>query len=57
MTLMTRDQFISSLSELGHRVFVQGEQIASVPDHPISRPPAMAMAETYYQAEQEEMKS
>ena len=56
MALMTRDQYISSLSELDHRVFVQGERIASVPDHPISRPPAMAMAETYYQAEQEELK-
>jgi 4-hydroxybutyryl-CoA dehydratase/vinylacetyl-CoA-Delta-isomerase len=57
MTLMTRNQYLSSLSELDHRVFVQGEKIASVPDHPISRPPAMAMAETYYQAEQPEMQS
>ena len=55
MALMTRDQYISSLSKLDHRIFIQGEQIESVVDHPISRPPAMAMAETYYQAEQEEM--
>jgi 4-hydroxybutyryl-CoA dehydratase/vinylacetyl-CoA-Delta-isomerase len=55
MPLMKRDRYISSLRELEHRVFVRGEQIKSVADHPISRPPAMAMAETYYQAEQEEM--
>jgi len=57
MALMTRDQYLSSLSELDHRVFIQGERIPSVIDHPISRPPAMAMAETYYQAEQEGMQS
>lgn len=57
MALMTREQYISSLSKLSHRVFIQGEEIASVTDHPISRPPAMAIAETYRQAEQEEMRS
>lgn len=57
MTLMTRDQYISSLRELSHSVFIQEKKIQSVADHPISRPPAMAMAETYYQAEQEETKS
>ncbi len=56
MALKTKEQYLSSLRELGHRVFIQGEKVASVPDHPISRPPAMAMAETYQQAEQEDMK-
>lgn len=57
MTLMTRDQYLSTLKELPHSVFIQEERVRSVVDHPISRPPAMAMAETYHQAEQEEMKS
>ena len=57
MPLMTKDQYISKLRKLDHRVFIKGEEIKSVVDHPISKPPAMAMAETYYQAEQEEKKS
>ncbi len=56
MALMTKEQYLSSLRELDHRVFIQGEVVQSVPDHPISKPPAMAMAETYQQAEQEDMK-
>ena len=56
MALMTKEQYLSSLRGLGHRVFIQGEKVESVPDHPISGPPAMAMAETYQQAEQEDMK-
>ena len=57
MTLMTRDRYLSTLKELPHSVFIQEERVRNVVDHPISRPPAMAMAETYHQAEQEEMKS
>jgi len=57
MALMTKEQYLSSLRGLGHRVFIQGEKVDSVPDHPISKPPAMAMAETYQQAEQEDMKA
>ena len=57
MTLMTRDNYLSTLKELPHSVFIQGERVESIADHPISRPPAMAMAETYHQAQQEEMKS
>ena len=56
MALMTKEQYLSSLRGLDHRVFIQGETVQSVPDHPISKPPAMAMAETYQQAEQEDMK-
>jgi 4-hydroxybutyryl-CoA dehydratase/vinylacetyl-CoA-Delta-isomerase len=57
VALMTKEQYLSSLRELDHRVFIQGDAVQSVPDHPISKPPAMAMAETYQQAEQEDMKS
>lgn len=57
MALMTGDQYISGLRGLGHHVFIQGEEIQDVTDHPISRPPAMALAETYFQAEHEELQS
>ena len=53
MTLMSRDEYLSSLSRLDHRAYIQGQVVSSVPDHPISRPGAMAMAETYNQAEQD----
>ncbi len=51
MSLMTKEQYLSTLRELRHRVFIQGTRVESVPDHPISKPPAMAMAETYARAE------
>ena len=57
MALMTMEQYLSTLRELDHTVFIQGEKIESVVEHPISKPPAMAMAETYYRAEQEDSKS
>ncbi|MBU0698611.1 MAG: 4-hydroxybutyryl-CoA dehydratase, partial [Proteobacteria bacterium] len=57
MTLMTKEAYLSSIRKLNHRVFIQGERVESVPDHPISRPPVMALAETYLQAEQEDLKS
>ena len=57
MAIKTKDQYVSTLKKLDHRVFIQGEEISSVVDHPISGPPAMAMAETYTHAEQEETKS
>ncbi len=56
MALMTKEQYITSVRELDHRVFIQGERVESVPDHPISGPPAMAMAETYQQTEQPDTK-
>jgi 4-hydroxybutyryl-CoA dehydratase/vinylacetyl-CoA-Delta-isomerase len=56
MPLMTKDDYLSTLKNLKSRIFIQGKQLSNVLDNPISRPPAMAMAETYYQAEQEEMK-
>jgi 4-hydroxybutyryl-CoA dehydratase/vinylacetyl-CoA-Delta-isomerase len=57
MTLMTGDHYLASLGQLGHQVFIQGQKIQDVTEHPISRPPAMAMAETYFQAEQDPMKA
>jgi 4-hydroxybutyryl-CoA dehydratase/vinylacetyl-CoA-Delta-isomerase len=56
MPLMTKDDYLSTLKNLKSRIFIQGKPLSNVLDNPISRPPAMAMAETYYQAEQEEMK-
>jgi 4-hydroxybutyryl-CoA dehydratase/vinylacetyl-CoA-Delta-isomerase len=57
MALMTGDNYLASLKKLDHYVFIQGEKIQDVTSHPLARPPAMAMAETYLQAEQDEMKS
>jgi 4-hydroxybutyryl-CoA dehydratase/vinylacetyl-CoA-Delta-isomerase len=56
MTLMTKEAYVAGMRTFGHSVFVQGEKIQSVVDHPISKPPAMAMAETYCQAEQAEVR-
>jgi len=53
---MTRQEYLSSIDTLGHRVFVQGEEVRSVVHHPISKPSAMALAETYGQVEQENNK-
>ncbi|MBW1818420.1 MAG: 4-hydroxybutyryl-CoA dehydratase [Deltaproteobacteria bacterium] len=53
MALKTKEQYIDSIRDLAHRVFIQGEKTSSVVDHPIARPPAMAMAETYARAEDE----
>lgn len=57
MALMTKEQYLASLRGLDHWVYIQGEKVRSVPDHPISAPPAMAMAETYHQTDTEDMKS
>lgn len=56
MALMTKEAYLSSIRELDHRVFIQGERVDNIPDHPISGPPAMALAEIYQQAGQEDMK-
>ncbi|MCF8024495.1 MAG: 4-hydroxybutyryl-CoA dehydratase [Desulfobacteraceae bacterium] len=57
MTLKTREQYLDSIRNLGHRVYIQGEWVDSVPDHPISNPAAMAIAETYLKAQEEETKA
>ena len=50
MSLMSKEQYLESLSKLGHRVFIQGNQVVDVAKNPIAAPGAMAMAETYQQA-------
>ena len=57
MALLTGDKYLASLKALGRHVYIQGEKIRNVPDHPIAGPPAMAIAQTYYQAEQDKMRS
>jgi len=57
MALCAKDLYLASLRKFDNTVYIQGEKVQSVVDHPISGPPAMAMAETFYQAAQEDMKS
>ncbi|MFO7963428.1 MAG: 4-hydroxyphenylacetate 3-hydroxylase N-terminal domain-containing protein [Desulfobacterales bacterium] len=54
--MITKEEYLDSIRKLDHTVYIQGDRVESVVDHPISRPPAMAMAETYAQAEKEEKK-
>ena len=42
MALMTKEAYLSSIRKLDHRVFIQGEKVENIPDHPISGPPVMA---------------
>ncbi len=56
MALITKEQFLESITKLGHRVFIQGKQTPNVVENPISRPSSMAMAETYDQAGKGELK-
>ena len=51
MPLLSKEQYLASLRHLDHRVFIQGRRVESVPENPVSGPGAMAMAETYDQAE------
>jgi 4-hydroxybutyryl-CoA dehydratase/vinylacetyl-CoA-Delta-isomerase len=55
MALMTHDEYVASLRRLDHRVFIQGQKVDSVVDHPISKPAAMALGETYRCAGQPDM--
>jgi 4-hydroxybutyryl-CoA dehydratase/vinylacetyl-CoA-Delta-isomerase len=54
MPLKTKEDYLKSIRDLDHRVFIRGEKIGSIVDHPISGPAAMAMAETYHLAGQED---
>jgi len=53
MPMMNRDQYLDSLRSSDHSVYLLGKRLQNVVDHPISRPAAMAIAETYQQAEQD----
>ena len=52
MGMMTKEAYLSSIRDFNHSVFIQGERVSSIVDHPLSKPPAMAMAESFQQAEE-----
>lgn len=54
MPLMTRDEYIASLSRMKRRVFIMGEQVENPADHPLIRPSLNACAMTYELAERPE---
>jgi 4-hydroxybutyryl-CoA dehydratase / vinylacetyl-CoA-Delta-isomerase len=47
MALMTRDDYIASLRSLKRRVFIMGEEVDNLVDHPLVRPSLNACAMTY----------
>ncbi len=47
MTLMTREAYIESLRAMKRRVFVIGEEVENLVDHPLVRPSLNACAMTY----------
>jgi 4-hydroxybutyryl-CoA dehydratase / vinylacetyl-CoA-Delta-isomerase len=55
--VLTKEAYLQTIRGINHRVFIQGEVVENIVDHPISRPPAMALAETYAQAEKDENKA
>lgn len=54
--MISKEAYLQTIKKLGHRVFIQGKPVESIVDHPISRPPVMALAETYAQAEKDDEK-
>ncbi len=55
--MLTKEAYLQTIRGINHRVFIQGELVDNIVDHPISGPPAMALAETYAQAEKSESKA
>jgi 4-hydroxybutyryl-CoA dehydratase/vinylacetyl-CoA-Delta-isomerase len=47
MTMMTAEQYEASLRRLKRRVYLLGERVENVVDHPIIRPSMRAVAKTY----------
>jgi len=47
MTLMTKDEYIASLSRMKRRVFIMGQEVENAVDHPLVRPSLNACAMTY----------
>ncbi|MCJ7566976.1 MAG: 4-hydroxyphenylacetate 3-hydroxylase family protein [Anaerolineales bacterium] len=47
MALMARDEYIASLSRMKKRVFIMGQEVESLVDHPLVRPSLNACAMTY----------
>jgi 4-hydroxybutyryl-CoA dehydratase / vinylacetyl-CoA-Delta-isomerase len=54
MPLMTRDEYISSLRTMNKRVFIMGQKVENLVDHPLVRPSLNACAMTYELAQQPE---
>jgi len=54
MALMTRDDYITSLRGLERRVFIMGDEVDNLVDHPLVRPSLNACAMTYELAHQPE---
>ena len=54
MALMTRDDYVASLRGLKRRVFIMGEEVDNLVDHPLVRPSLNACAMTYELARQPE---
>jgi len=52
MALMTRGDYVASLSRMKKRVFIMGQEIEDVVDHPLVRPSLNACAMTYELAQQ-----
>ena len=47
MALMTRDDYIESLRAMNKRVFIMGQEVEDLVDHPLVRPSLNACAMTY----------
>ena len=54
MPLMTKDEYIASLRAMKRRVFILGERVENVVDHPLVRPSLNACAMTYELVQQPE---
>jgi len=54
MALMTKEEYIASLRALRRRVFIRGERVENVVEHPLVRPSLDACAMTYELAQQPE---
>ena len=52
MALMTSDDYVASLSRMKKRVFMMGQQVENLVDHPLVRPSLNACAMTYELAQQ-----
>jgi 4-hydroxybutyryl-CoA dehydratase/vinylacetyl-CoA-Delta-isomerase len=54
MALMTKADYIDSLKQMNKRVFIMGQEVEDVVDHPLVRPSLNACAMTYELAQQPE---
>ncbi len=50
--MKTNKQYLESLQQMDKKIFLAGEPVTSVPDHPLTRPAANAVAKTYELARQ-----